>query len=510
MATALRSEGAMVRLERFAVNDPHFAFQPVSTPAAVIDFRGILTTFRRRWRWIAGSVAALTFVALGAALTMPARYDATAKILLDPRNLQVFQNDINPTAGNGEEATLISESQLQVVRSTSVLTSVVQSEHLATDPEFGAPRPGLLAAFKTSLLGPPQTDKATEPETPEARALRALDRAVAVRRPDKTFVIEIGLSTESAEKSARIANAVGDAFLKELARVRTDEVERASGALEARLGELRERLQTSEAAVERYRRSHDLVGASGRLVGEQQLTDLTNQLARSRTRTAETAARVEQIQKVRRSGDLQDSTSEAVQSPAVTALRATLAEAKRAEADAALVYGPRHPANAGMAQRVRAARQQLDDELGRIARTATTEYERARSAEANLDQRIAALKKDAAKANEAQVQLRELEREAASNRGVYEAFLNRAKDLQQRYYLDTTNARTIKLATAPVAKAGISKLAIIAGGLVVGLLLGLALALLREQFDTPVQQNAALGVWREPEPRYLPSSRARW
>ncbi|GEP05805.1 hypothetical protein MOX02_38430 [Methylobacterium oxalidis] len=496
----------MVRLERFAVNDPHFAFQPA--PAAVIDVRGILSTFRRRWRWIAGSMAALTFVALGAALTMPPRYDATAKILLDPRNLQVFQNDINPTAGNGEEATLISESQLQVVRATSVLTSVVQSEHLATDPEFGAPRPGLLAAFKSQLLGPALKEK--DAESPEARALRALDRAISVRRPDKTFVIEIGISTESADKSARIANAVADAFLKELARVRTDEVERAGGALEARLGELRERLQVSEAAVERYRRSHDLVGASGRLIGEQQLTDLTNQLARARTRTAETGARLEQIQKVRRSGDLQDSTAEAVQSPAIAALRATLAEAKRAEADAALVYGPRHPANAGMAQRVRAARQQLEDELGRIARTANTDYERARSAEANLDQRINALKKEAARANEDQVQLRELEREAASNRGVYEAFLNRAKDLQQRYYLDTTNARTIKLATAPVAKAGISKIAVIAGGLLVGLLLGLALALLREQFDPPAYETQAISVWREPEARYLPASRARW
>ncbi|WP_165937970.1 GumC family protein [Methylobacterium segetis] len=489
------------------MNDPHFAFQPA--PAAVIDLRGIVATFRRRWRWIAGSVFALTFAALGAALTMPPRYDATAKILLDPRNLQVFQNDINPTAGTGEEATLISESQLQVVRSTSVLTSVVQSEKLAADPEFGSPRQGLLATFRNQLLGSPDKDKDREAETPESRALRALDRAVSVRRPDKTFVIEIGISTESAEKSARIANAVADAFLKELTRTRTDEVERASGALEARLGELRERLQVSEAAVERYRRNHDLVGASGRLVGEQQLTDLTNQVARARSRTAETAARVEQIQKVRRSGDLQDATVEAVQSPAIAALRATLAEAKRAEADAALVYGPRHPANAGMAQRVRAARQQLDDELGRIARTATTDYDRARAAEANLDQRITALKKEAAKANEAQVQLRELEREAASNRGVYEAFLNRAKDLQQRYYLDTTNARTIKQATPPVAKAGISKLAIIAGGLVVGLLLGLALALLREQFDPPAYETRALSVWREPEPRYLPSSRTR-
>ncbi|GJD47476.1 hypothetical protein OPKNFCMD_0184 [Methylobacterium crusticola] len=468
----------MGRMERITVGAPKLvAAEPM--PAAVIDLRGILGSLLRRWRWIAGATGLAGLVAVAGALSMPSRYDATARVLLDPRNLQVFQNELNPGAATGDESALISESQAQVVRSTSVLTGVVRTERLDADADFGAPEPGLLSVLAARLLGPAETTPGRG-ETPEARAVRALDRSLSVRRTDKTFVIEIGVTTSDADKSARIANAVSEAFLRELGQSRAFVVGRASEALDARLGELRERLQRSEAAVERYRQRRDLIGAGGRLVGDQQLGDLTNQLALARTRSAEAAARLEQIQRLRRGGDLPDGTTEALQSTNLATLRTALAEARRAESETALVYGPRHPANTGMALRVRAARQQLDDELNRIARAAAADAERARSSEAILDRRIRTLKGEAATANEAQVHLRELEREAAADRGVYEAFLNRAKDLQERHTLETINARLIRLATPPLTRTGPSRAMVVLAGLVLGLLIGLAAALLRE------------------------------
>lgn len=478
----------MGRIEHIVVSAPPFPPQRTedAAPAAVIDLRGVVGTLRRRWAWIVVPVALAAVVAPGAALMMPARYEAVARVLLDPRNLQVFQNELNPNASNGEESILISESQAQMVRATSVLTSVVRAQGLAEDEDFGAPREGLLSRFLARLWPAPPASGAGE--TPEARAVRALEKAVSVRRSDRTFVIEVGATTSDADKSARVANGVAEAFLRELGQNRSDTVTRATAALDARLGELRTRLQQSEAAVETYRQRRDLIGASGRLVSEQQLTDLTNQLALARTRTAETGARLEQVERLRRTGDVPDGTTEAVQSTALAALRATWAEAKRAEAETALVYGPRHPANTGMALRVRAARQRLDEELNRIARAAASDNERAKASEAAIERRIASLKGEAATANAAQVQLRELERAAAADRGVYESFLNRAKDLQERQTLDTTNARVIKSAVAPLSRAGVPRSVVVAAGLVLGLLIGVAAALLREQFAAPADR----------------------
>jgi succinoglycan biosynthesis transport protein ExoP len=474
----------MGRMERFVAATPQFVAPP-PPPAAVIDLRGIVGVFRTRWRWIAASVVLAGALAFAVAMLIPAQYDATARVLLDPRNLQVLQNDLTPGSTTGEESLLITESQAQIVRSTDVLTRVVRAQNLAADPDFGSPEPGLLAVLTQRLIGPPAPAPGAA-ETPETKAIRALDRALSVRRSDKTLIVEIGVATSDADKSARIANAVADTFLAELARTRTAAATRATEALDGRLAELRGRLQRSETAVESYRRSKDLIGSgAGRLVGEQQLGDLANQLAAARARTAEASGRVAQVQRLRAGGALPDATAEAVQSTTLAGLRATLAEALRVQAETALVYGPRHPANTGIAERVQAARRQLDDELGRIAKAAAADYERARTSEAILDRRVATLKSDAATANAAGVQLRELEREASANRTVYEAFLNRARDLQERNSLDTSNARLIKAAVPPLTKTGTSKVVILAAGLVVGLMVGLALALLRDQFAAP-------------------------
>ncbi|MEH3147869.1 MAG: GumC family protein [Methylobacterium frigidaeris] len=472
----------MGRMERFVVGTPPFAAPP--PPAAIIDLRGIVGVFRMRWRLIAASVLLVGALAFAVAMLIPPQYDATARVLLDPRNLQVLQNDLNPGSGSSEDSLLITESQAQIARSTDVLTRVVRAQNLAVDPDFGSPDPGLLSLLARRLTGRSASGDGPS-ETPEEKAVRALDRALAVRRSDKTLVVEIGVATSDADKSARIANAVANTFLDELARSRAASATRTTGALDGRLAELRDRLQRSEAAVERYRRSHDLIGAGGKLVGEQQLGDLANQLATARARTAETGARVAQVQRLRAGGDLPEGTTEAVQSTTLANLRATLAEALRVQGETALIYGPRHPANTGVAQRVQAARRQLDDELGRIAKAAAADYERARTSEAILDRRVASLKSDAASANAAQVQLRELEREASANRSVYEAFLNRARDLQERNSLDTSNARLIKAAVPPLTRSGTSKAVILAAGLILGLLVGLAAALMRDQFAAP-------------------------
>ncbi len=52
------------------------------------------------------------------------------------------------------------------------------------------------------------------------------------------------------------------------------------------------------------------------------------------------------------------------------------------------------------------------------------------------------------------MQLRELEREADANRQVYQAFLLRARETGELTNVDTTNARIITSAVAPLERPG--------------------------------------------------------
>ncbi|HML06945.1 MAG TPA: exopolysaccharide transport family protein [Xanthobacteraceae bacterium] len=460
--------------------------EPRPAPAAVIDLRDIFAIVQRQRGWILWPVIVCTMAALVVALALPTRYTATAQILLDVKGLRVLQSDLTPRAEQSGDTQLAdAESQLQVVSSGGVLTSVVEREKLQDDPEFGAATPGLLS----SIIDPDRG-----PEDRVLKAMRSLQRRLGVRRPDKTFVLDVSVWSEEPAKAARIANAIATVYLEQELASKTDAAKRTNAALVSRLAELGERVSRSAHRVEDYKAQNRIIGASGQLVNEQQLSELNNQLVLARTVTAEQRARYEDIQRLQRNHSEPDTIAEVTGSATITALRSKYAEAKQAEANASAILGPRHPSVAAAAAQVEQSRRLIDEEVSRIANTALSEYNRAYANEEALERNLEMLKGDAVSTNQALVRLRELEREAESDRAVYAAFLNRAKEVGEQEGVNDSNSRIITRAIAPTTKSGPPRMLIVAGSLVIGLIAGLGLALLRDQFDPVIRSQRQLAA----------------
>jgi polysaccharide biosynthesis transport protein len=155
---------------------------------------------------------------------------ATAQILLDVHGLQVIQGDLTPRVDRASEALLAdAESQLQVVSSGSVLMSVVEREKLQDDPEYGAAPPRLLSL----LFG-----GGSPPEDRVQKATRILQSHMGTRRPDKSFVIDISVSSKNPDEAARLANAIATVYLEREFDARAEASKRTSGTLQSRLAEL--------------------------------------------------------------------------------------------------------------------------------------------------------------------------------------------------------------------------------------------------------------------------------
>jgi polysaccharide biosynthesis transport protein len=449
--------------------------EPLSVPAAVIDMRGLIAVLQRQRNWILWSAAAFTVLGIIVAFILPVRYTATAQILLDVHGLQVLQGDLTPHADRSADAQLAdAESQLQVISSSSVLMSVVESERLQDDPEFGGAGPG----FLSSLFG--------GYEDRVLKAARTLQSRMGTRRPDKSFVIDVSVSSSDPNKSARLANAIAKAYLDRQIDSRTDASKRTSGALVSRLAELKDRASRSARRVEDFKEQNEIVGAGGELVSEQQLTALNKQLADARGLMAEKRARYEDIQRLQRNGAEPAAIAEAIESPTITALRSQYAEAKQAEANKSAILGPRHPAVIAAAAQVAQSQRRIEEELSRIAETALSEYNRARANEEQIEKSVSALKTDVTQTNQKFVRLRELQSEAESDRAVYVAFLNRAKEVGEQQDLNDTNSRIITEAVPPTTKSWPPRTLIIASSLLFGLVAGAAMGLLREQFSPTV------------------------
>lgn len=439
-----------------------------------------LMLWRRKGLILLMAVLGAILAAL-ASLTITPKYVSTAQLFIDPRDLRVLQNEVSPNSTGGDPTSITGylESQARIIASDSIKLSVIHSEGLTADPEFGGERPRSgLSAWWSGLF-----PKSGAAEDRSLYALAALDKAVTIRRSDRTFVIDISASAEDPRKAARIANALASAYLEDQASVRADVANRATAALTSRLEELRNRLRQAEQKAEAYKEKNSLVGlGTGRSLGEEQLALNTQQLVTLRTRTAEARAKYEQAVAARTAGIETGAVPEAVGSATITALRAQLGAALAREADLAASLGGRHPALAAAQSQVRDARRQIGEELARITRAAKVEYDRAVDAERELARRVDQITSTQYVAGRASVELRELEREVESNRVIYDAFLRRARETGELAGIDTTNARVISVAMPPLQRSGISRrtLAMLGGfgGGATGAFLALGLALM--------------------------------
>ncbi len=453
-------------------------------PAAVIpgtefDFQRSLSIVWRGkatilWTTAISLLAAVLFVAF-----VPHRYTATTQILIDPTDLRAVATDLAPANQANDAAVLQVESQVRVLTSDSVLRRVVKAESLDHDPEF--------ARQQSWFGGASYGDNSLA-------ALNALKRAVRVKRAERTYVVDLSVTTRDPVKAARIANAIAQAYLAEQTDVRSDAARQISQSLSARLNELKERVRQAEDRVETYKAQHNILGASGQLVNEQQLSELNNQLGIARARTAAAKARLDQVEHVHVSQDDIGSFPEAVQSQTIAALRTQYAEIMRREAEQMSSLGPRHPAVIEIQAQAERLRHMIENEVHRIALSARSEYESARANEATLASNLEKLKGNAVTTNEAMVKLRELERDVVASRAVYESFLVRARETGEQERVDTKNIRVISPAEPPARRSFPPSNTLLAvGALLIGIASGTGIVLLRAAGDdsTPPPRRAA-------------------
>ncbi|HLH98878.1 MAG TPA: GumC family protein [Xanthobacteraceae bacterium] len=444
-----------------------------------------LTFIRRRWHWIILAVAAALLIDVAAELTLTPRYRAVSQILIGPVDLQGVDKSVVPTAQSADANVIEVESETRVLTSDRVLRRVVETEKLANDREFnsgGSSRlEALISLLKLSLGFRASAKPATDPE---AAAVRGLQRDVTAKRTERTYVVDLAVETADPEKSARLANAIVAAYFAEQSAAHTEAARRVAESLTSRLAELRERVRRSEEAVEHYKSEQGIVGASGRLVDEQQLTELNNQLTAAQARTAEAKAKYDEVRKLQERGADPGGTLEAVQSTTIGLLRQQYAAAVQRQANLSAELGPQHPYVAEARAQVRNAQRVVGEEVARVVDATRTEYERARANQEQLSGNLEALKQRAISTGLAFVKLRELEREVDASRAVYEAFLVRARETSEQERVDTVNVRVLSDAEPPLDRSWPPRrLVLLIAALVCGLLGGIGFAYAAEQIE---------------------------
>lgn len=479
------------------------------------DMRDALNFVWRQWKLIVAVTAiALLLGSLHVARQTPL-YTATAQLFLDPSREKNSTQDLLFTDLMLFDQSAI-ESQIAIIRSSAMLRRVVEKEHLLDDPEFGgAPPPAPATGLMTTLRGwfsrsagsaqekPVAAPAITEPFDPSAPAtvatIEAIKGAINVVRAGQAYVLNVSFTSADPVKAARLANAVADAYVVDKLDARFESAKRASSWLSDRLVELRKQLRESEEAVARFRADNNLAQSTqGATLNQDQLGQLNARLVAARAETAEKKTRVDILQKIESRGGNITALPDTMTTGAIADLRKQANEISRQEADLLARYSRNHPSVVNVHAQLSDIQRAIGVETQRLSANVRNDYELAKARQDAIEKTLREATGQADIDNTKAITLRELERNAAVNKSLFEDFLQRARVTQEQSTFEAREARVITPALPPGAPSSPKKMQALLTALLLGLVSGVgagyALELLNAGFTTPRQVETLLDL----------------
>ncbi|MCF8177316.1 MAG: polysaccharide biosynthesis tyrosine autokinase [Sulfuritalea sp.] len=443
-------------------------------------------------KWSAlGLAMAVALLATLIVFVMQPTYRSTATLMLESsKNKVVSIEEVYSSMSSSRE---YYQTQAEILKSEELARRVVAkmklTEHPALDPrqqvDTGFSIKKLLPA---AWIGEEESDKFS-PEKVQAAVIGRFMKNLTIELVRNSQLIRISFESPDKEFAAKVPNWVADGFIEADMDARLAMTQKAGAWLTERLTGLRKKLEASEQELQKFRERERIIDAKGvaQSGASRQLEELSGGLVAARQKRAEAEAAYQQVQSAKKSRLDLESIPAIQKSPIYIQLKGVESAAESRLADAAKKYGPAHPKWQTAEAEVRAARLNTKQQVDTITTSITKEYELARAQETSVERALAQSKGDILNLNRKEYELGVLEREVASNKSLYEMFTTRMKETNVAGDLQSPIARIVDPAVVKSGPYSPKKFRIIGIAAVVGLILGIMLALLLEYLDNTIK-----------------------
>src|SRR6202022_3099433 len=259
--------------------------------------------------------------------------------------------------------------------------------------------------------------------------------------------------------------------------------------LQKRLNELRAQASAADRAVVDFKAKNNIVDAGGRLLNEQQLSEVNSSLTIARATTAEAQARFNRINDILHNskGDalVNDlaTVTDTLRNDVINRLRTQYLDLAARQANWSQRYGAQHLAVLNLQDQMKEIRRSIADELRRIAESYRSDLEIAKAREQSVQNSLGSTISQSNETNQAQIILRDMESNAQSARALSDNFLQLYMVSVQQQSFPMTEARVITQASPALNKIWPKTSTVLLIALVGGGLFGCGLAALRDLSD---------------------------
>lgn len=465
-------------------------------PSLVTYYLSVLR--RRRWL-IAGCVAGAVALGLIVTLLMTPQYTAvtTLEIQRETQNFTMVKG-VEPESSPVDLE--FYETQYGLLQARSLADRVAVTMRLQDSEVFFTQSKSKFASrwFEDGRVRPGASTR--DQRIREAGDLLLDHLEVAPTRLSR--LVQIRYTSPDPTFSRRVVDAWAQNFISLTLERRYEATSYARKFLEGRLAQLRNRIDESERQLVAYASREGIVNlpattpgqGEGAIQGERSLA--ADDLATINRELARATA--DRVAAESRRGTQGGSTTEALENNAISDLRGKRAQLAADYARLMVQFEPDYPPARAVQTQIEQIDRALAREESRVQNTLQGAYRAALEREGALKERVARLKSGVLDLRRRSIQYNIIEREVDTNRQLYDALLQRYKEIGVSGGVGVNNISVVDPAELPEKPSRPRLLVNLALSLIGGVVIGLGLALLREQIDEgladPAEVPKLLGI----------------
>jgi succinoglycan biosynthesis transport protein ExoP len=427
------------------------------TASNILDIATVLRIIYE-WRWLVlSAVAAGVAGAIIVTLMTTPLYRAWVTLEANPPTVSV-SDDQDTERERSQDSYNFVRTQIGLLTSKSVAERTAQDLNLVNNPN----------------VVDPESDASTRLQ----EATGAVSANLAVAPPNESSLIRFSYDSPSPQLAAMIANGIADSFINSALQRRYEASAYARNFLQRQIAKTRADLERSERAQVGYAQAQGIINTAaqeGQTPGDTNSLQGESLLALNRALADATARRVA-AEGAYRQGRATGPTSDVTAS--TSALRGQRATLEAQYQQKRTFMKPDHPEMLSLRSQISELDKQISRESSQMSsgrnNTLSADYRSALSAENALRSRVAQLKGAVLDLRGRSVRYNILQREVDTNRSLYDALLQRYKEIGVAGGVGISPVSVVDRANPPQGPYKPSLLFNLAVGLGLGLLAGVA------------------------------------
>ncbi len=425
---------------------------------------------KRRWL-VLGSLSLVVILVTAYSFSLPRRYDASSRLLLDLEgSADLALDQVVMPVGIDLDTKL--QTQISIVQSDTIATSVIEQLALQDNPAFvGKHAPHNGRSFDALDL------------RSRAVLINTFHRFLTVELIPKTEIIEIHFRNGDPALAADVANAVAKTYIEHNFQTKYQAMRQTSDWLTKQLDDVKKNAEVAEQQLISYQKKTGLLGTDENhniVVDKLELTNKALSEAEEDRILKEAKYRIALTENP-------DVIASIVPDSLIGTLYKQRAESRSEYAQLAAKYGASYPRVIQLQSQLTELDSSIAEENVKVRESLRTEFRAALKSQEMLQATFDEQKDNAFKMNQDAIQYGVMRREVDSSRDLYEGLLKRLKEAGILAGLRSSNINVIDTASVPVAPVEPKIPLNIALGCLGGIVFGISSAFIAENIDSSIR-----------------------